>query len=137
MYSIYFDEILRTYVRCQAFLFHMFMTGYVLIEDERFACEEMNRMMRKLRPEYSCLGSAGSVEEAVALLKRTRPDLMLVDVSLADGICFEIFDQVPEDIPVIFTTAGTGLWSWLLKYISTIRTSSGAKGRRPGTSTRS
>lgn len=81
------------------------MTGYVLIEDERFACEEMNRMMRKLRPEYSCLGSAGSVEEAVALLKRTRPDLMLVDVSLADGICFEIFDQVPEDIPVIFTTA--------------------------------
>lgn len=81
------------------------MTGYVLIEDERFACEEMNRMMRKLRPEYSCLGSAGSVEEAVALLKRTRPDMMLVDVSLADGICFEIFDQVPEDIPVIFTTA--------------------------------
>lgn len=113
------------------------MTGYVLIEDERFACEEMNRMMRKLRPEYSCLGSAGSVEEAVVLLKRTRPDLMLVDVSLADGICFEIFDQVPEDIPVIFTTAGTGLWSWPLKYFSTIRTSSGAKGRRPGTSTRS
>ncbi len=28
------------------------MTGYVLIEDERFACEEMNRMMRKLRPDF-------------------------------------------------------------------------------------
>ncbi len=97
--------LLRKFAVYSFLLFHMFMTGYVLIEDERFACEEMNRMMRKLRPEYSCLGSAGSVVEAVALLKRTRPDMMLVDVSLADGICLEIFDQVPEDIPVIFTTA--------------------------------
>ena len=97
--------LLRKFAVYSFLLFHIFMTGYVLIEDERFACEEMNRMMRKLRPEYSCLGSAGSVEEAVVLLKRTRPDMMLVDVSLADGICFEIFDQVPEDIPVIFTTA--------------------------------
>ena len=44
--------LLRKFAVYSFLLFHIFMTGYVLIEDERFACEEMNRMMRKLRPDF-------------------------------------------------------------------------------------
>jgi two-component system LytT family response regulator len=46
------------------------------------------------------------VEEAVAWL-RTRPavDVIFLDIHLADGSCFSIFQQCKMDIPVIFTTA--------------------------------
>jgi len=33
------------------------------------------------------------------------PDLVLMDIQLDDGLCFEIFETIEIDIPVIFTTA--------------------------------
>lgn len=81
------------------------MTGYLLIEDERFAREEIKRMMAKLRPGYRLAGEAESVHEAVRLLRQTGPDLIIADICIADGLSFEIFEQIHTDIPVIFTTA--------------------------------
>ncbi len=81
------------------------MVKYLLIEDERFAYEETKRMMQRLRPDYQLSGWAGSVEQAVLLLKQGGIDLMLVDIRLSDGLSFEIFEQVAVDVPVIFTTA--------------------------------
>lgn len=81
------------------------MVKYVLIEDERFAYEEIKRMMQRLRPDYHLVGWAESVEQAVLLLKQGGIDLMLVDIRLSDGLSFEIFEQVPVDTPIIFTTA--------------------------------
>lgn len=81
------------------------MGKYLLIEDERFAYEEMKRMMQRLRPDYQLAGWAESVEQAVLLLKQSPVDLMMVDIRLSDGLSFEIFEQVSVDTPVIFTTA--------------------------------
>ena len=47
-----------------------------------------------------------SIEESVHWLKtKPLPDLLLMDIHLSDGSCFEIFRQVQLNIPVIFTTA--------------------------------
>lgn len=81
------------------------MVRYLLIEDERFAYDEIKRMMQRLRPDYQLAGWAESVEQAVLLLKQGSIDLMLVDIRLSDGLSFEIFEQVSVDTPVIFTTA--------------------------------
>lgn len=81
------------------------MTRYLLIEDERFAYEEIRRMTQKLRPAYQLAGWAESVEQAVILLKSGHIDLTIVDIRLSDGLSFEIFEQCPADVPVIFTTA--------------------------------
>lgn len=78
---------------------------YLIIEDERLAYEELKRMMKVLRPEYDLLGWAVSVEQAVHLIKNIAVNLMLVDIRLADGDCFEIFEQVHSEVPIIFTTA--------------------------------
>lgn len=85
----------------------MIMTRYLMIEDERLACEEMLRMMHKVRPSYEMAGWAESIEQAVLLLKENarNTDLLLVDIRLSDGLSFEIFEQIPLDIPIIFTTA--------------------------------
>lgn len=81
------------------------MTRYVIVEDERLAYEEIRRMMHKLRPAYELAGWAESVENAVCALQRGGIDLLLLDIRLADGVSFEIFEQCPVEIPVIFTTA--------------------------------
>lgn len=81
------------------------MTRYLIVEDERLAYEELCRMMRKLRPDYELTGWADSVASAVSCLKEGGIDLIIVDIRLSDGLSFEIFEQCPVEIPVIFTTA--------------------------------
>lgn len=64
-------------------------------------------MMHKVRPSYEMAGWAESIEQAVCLLREKAKsiDLLLVDIRLSDGLSFEIFEQLPLDLPVIFTTA--------------------------------
>lgn len=81
------------------------MPRYIVIEDERFAFDELKRMMQKLRPDYVLAGWAQGVEQAVLLLEQTGLDLIITDIRLADGLCFDVFDRVPTSAPVIFTTA--------------------------------
>ena len=81
------------------------MTNYILIEDERLAYEEIKRMMQILRPDYQMTGWAQSIEQAILLLRQGRIDLMITDIRLSDGLSFEIFEQHPVDLPIIFTTA--------------------------------
>lgn len=81
------------------------MTDYVIIEDERLAYEELKRMMSQLRPDYKLAGWAKSTEQAILLLRQASPNLIMADIRLADGLCFDIFTQAAIDVPVIFTTA--------------------------------
>lgn len=81
------------------------MIKYLLVEDERFAYEEMKRMMEKLRPEYRLEAWVTTVEQTVQFLKHHVADLLLLDIRLTDGNSFEIFEQIKVTTPVIFTTA--------------------------------
>ena len=56
-------------------------------------------------PFRQLAGWAESVEQAVLLLRQGSLDLMIADIRLSDGLSFEIFEQCPVDLPVIFTTA--------------------------------
>lgn len=78
---------------------------YLVIEDERFAFVEITRMMAKLRPDYKLIGRTESVADTVLFLKNNLVDLILLDIRLADGSCFEIFEHVSVSTPIIFTTA--------------------------------
>ena len=78
---------------------------YFILEDEPFAYEEIRRMMGILRHNYVLQGWAVSVEEALAKLKTAAPDLMIVDIRLSDGLCFDVFEHIDLKVPIIFTTA--------------------------------
>lgn len=82
-----------------------FMTRYLIVEDERFAYEEMKRMIEKLRPDYQLVNWTETVEQTIIYLKNNSVDLILLDIRLADGSCFDIFDQLAVKTPIIFTTA--------------------------------
>lgn len=78
---------------------------YLIVEDERFAYEEVKRMITKLRPEYELEKQTKTVIDTIAFLKTSAVDLILMDIRLADGNCFEVFNHLEVTTPVIFTTA--------------------------------
>lgn len=79
---------------------------YIIIENEYFAFESLKNIVLQVNPEYQLIFSAESVEDAVTYFKSgTDADLIFMDVELVDGNCFDIFNKVEIDIPIIFTTA--------------------------------
>jgi DNA-binding LytR/AlgR family response regulator len=78
-----------------------------IIEDEIMAQKSLIRALAQNFPDIDVIGTATSVKGAVAWLKEpsNRPDIIFMDVELADGICFEIFRQVDVQAKVIMTTA--------------------------------
>lgn len=77
----------------------------IIVEDEKLAAERLKRLVSKVNPNIKIQTILGSVEETVKYLTVASPDLIFMDIHLADGSSFEIFDQVKVNAPVIFTTA--------------------------------
>ncbi len=78
----------------------------LLIEDEPQAAQRLEKLTKSIVPEATILASIDSVKKTVSWLNsNAAPDLILMDIQLADGISFSIFDQCEVKSPVIFTTA--------------------------------
>lgn len=78
----------------------------ILIEDEPYNLRLLEEMIKKLRPGWEVLKTFESVKGSVDWLREnSHPDLFFMDIQLADGLCFSIFDQVEVKSMVIFTTA--------------------------------
>jgi len=78
----------------------------LIVEDEILLAKELRKMLLSLEPGASICGITQSVEETVQWLQQNDPpDLVLMDIELADGQSFDIFKRVHLDVPVIFTTA--------------------------------
>ncbi|HZY78450.1 MAG TPA: LytTR family DNA-binding domain-containing protein, partial [Cyclobacteriaceae bacterium] len=61
---------------------------------------------KEIRPGVRIVGSLDSVRSAVKWINENpSPDLFFMDIQLADGLSFEIFDKINIKAPVIFTTA--------------------------------
>jgi two-component system response regulator LytT len=77
-----------------------------IVEDEDPALARIKKLLGKIDSSIQVVGEAVSVKSAVAWLqKNPAPDLILMDIQLADGESFEIFTEVKVKSPVIFTTA--------------------------------
>lgn len=78
----------------------------LIIEDEYITAEELERDIQECAPDAEILARLESIEEALYFLKnQIVPDLIFSDIQLADGLSFEIFEQIPPPCPVIFCTA--------------------------------
>ena len=78
----------------------------LIIEDEPFAQNELKRLLAIAIPEVVILDCIDSVEDSVLWFSKNRhPDLVFMDIQLADGLSFEIFNEIKIISPVIFTTA--------------------------------
>jgi len=78
----------------------------LIIEDEIRASKQLQAMLQNNFSEMKVLEVLESVEDSVEWFNQNdSPDLILMDVQLADGLSFEIFQKTSIEAPVIFTTA--------------------------------
>lgn len=80
----------------------------LIVEDELMARKALGSTLRHLYPDIRIAGETGSVSETVDWLENpdNRADLILMDVSLSDGKCFEIFNRTKKiEAQIIITTA--------------------------------
>ncbi|HYG21120.1 MAG TPA: LytTR family DNA-binding domain-containing protein [Ohtaekwangia sp.] len=78
----------------------------LIIEDEPQAAQRLETLVASIVPGVVIQGKIDSVRKSVAWIKSNpKPDVIFMDIQLADGVSFEIFEQCEILSPVIFTTA--------------------------------
>lgn len=82
------------------------MYKVLIIEDEKPAADWLQELILKYNSEILVLDVLDSVRDsAVWFQQNPPPDLVFMDIQLADGLSFEIFEKTKLECPVIFTTA--------------------------------
>jgi Response regulator of the LytR/AlgR family len=78
----------------------------LIIEDEPVAAQSLQKLVGEVSPATEVIAVLQSIEESIAWLdENPMPDLIFMDIHLADGSAFAIFDKVQITCPIIFTTA--------------------------------
>lgn len=81
------------------------MINLCIFEDEPAAQRRLKRILLEIRPEWNIGAIRDSVESGIQLLQEKSFDLILSDIQLSDGNCFEIFKKIRPKTPIIFITA--------------------------------
>ena len=82
------------------------MQQILIVEDETRAADQLQRMLQACNFNFQLLDIIDTVEDAALWFQKNEaPDLVFMDIQLADGLSFEIFQKTPIEAPIIFTTA--------------------------------
>lgn len=83
----------------------------LIVEDEELAVRKLRKLLQEVAPTLAVEGVTASIEDTVEWFESRRaagqaePDLIFLDIELADGQSFEIFERTPVRSTVIFTTS--------------------------------
>ncbi len=101
----------------------------LIIEDEIKAARELRRIIHEMDDTIKIAAIVDSIETGKQWFEEHEsPDLIFSDIQLADGLCFDLFNQIEIKSPVIFCTAfdeylmnafDTNAISYLLKPVTT------------------
>lgn len=77
----------------------------LIVEDESLAARNLHALLDEIG-NISVMATLESISETVEWFKsNAQPDILFLDIHLADGSAFEIFERIQISCPVIFTTA--------------------------------
>ncbi|GAB2813928.1 LytR/AlgR family response regulator transcription factor [Ferruginibacter profundus] len=78
----------------------------LILEDEEQALKRLQKIILEVVPDAVLIGATPSVEETISWFEHnTMPDLIFMDIQLADGNSLQLFNKIKISCPVIFTTA--------------------------------
>jgi len=78
----------------------------LIVEDEELAVKKLQKTLQAVNAAATIAGVTDSIKSTVEWLQQNpQPDLILMDIELADGQSFEIFNLTEVKSPVIFTTS--------------------------------
>lgn len=77
-----------------------------IFEDEMHNAERLIQLLQNCDAGIEVVAVIESVAEGIKWMdQHNQVDMMLMDIRLSDGNCFELFKQTPVKTPIIFTTA--------------------------------
>lgn len=77
----------------------------LIIEDEPLAAGKLQELIKECEPRCEVVAILDSIEGVVSYFTSGgKADLLFLDIELADGKSFSIFDRVDIDLPIVFTT---------------------------------
>jgi len=76
----------------------------VIVDDERIARNEIAYLLRDYS-QIKVVAQAGSLDEAIAAIEHSSPDILFLDVQLQGTTGFELFERTKVEAHVIFVTA--------------------------------
>jgi two-component system, LytTR family, response regulator LytT len=78
----------------------------LIIEDEQPAARQLIKLLQKHDAAITIIEVIDSVEASIKWLQTfPMPDAIFMDIQIADGLSFDIFNHVNVTCPVVFTTA--------------------------------
>lgn len=78
----------------------------LIVEDEELAVKKLQKTLAAVESNSTVVGITDSIKSSVEWLQSNpAPDLILMDIELADGQSFAIFNLTEVKSPVIFTTS--------------------------------
>lgn len=78
----------------------------VIVEDEKLSAEHLCLLLQRIDNTIEVVQYLDTVKSTInAFQEGVEADLLFLDIHLADGNSFEIFNKIQIDIPIIFTTA--------------------------------
>jgi DNA-binding LytR/AlgR family response regulator len=78
----------------------------LIVEDEELAVKKLVKTLNGVESSAEIIGITDSIKSTVEWLQENpQPDLILMDIELADGQSFEIFNLTEVKSPVVFTTS--------------------------------
>lgn len=77
----------------------------LIIEDETLASRHLLHVLDEVG-NINVIGTIESISESIEWFRNNDfPDIVFMDIHLADGIAFEIFNHINITCPIVFTTA--------------------------------
>jgi len=76
----------------------------VIVEDSRLARNELKELIKEF-PNITILGETENVDDGIVLIKKTKPDLLFLDINMPEKDGFQLLEELDEAPMVIFTTA--------------------------------
>ncbi|MFR9511856.1 MAG: LytTR family DNA-binding domain-containing protein [Rikenellaceae bacterium] len=79
----------------------------LIIEDESAAAQNLRAILKNITPPIEVVAVMESIVESVEFIRdrSSEIDLIFMDIHLADGDAFKIFERIEVTKPIIFTTA--------------------------------
>ena len=78
----------------------------ILIEDEKAAVRNLTSLLKEIKPDAEIVTVLDSIADTIEwFATHPMPEIIFMDIHLADGSAFEIFNHCDISCPVIFTTA--------------------------------
>lgn len=82
------------------------MIKVLIVEDEQYNTQHLTTLLQDIKEDIQVVQVIEGVEDCIEWLEQHDDiDLIFMDIRLGDGVCFEIFDAIEVNVPIVFTTA--------------------------------